>query len=92
MYAFGLCLSTVGVALFNTHFNLQMTELTIKIKSALITTIYRHTLSLPSYSMRQFSLAEIINFVGTDTDRIVNVVPSFHSLWSLPFQVGSPIR
>ena len=30
LYAFGLCLSTVGVALFNTHFNLQMTELTIK--------------------------------------------------------------
>ena len=38
--------------------------------------------------MRQFTLAEVINFVGTDTDRIVNVVPSFHSLWSLPFQLA----
>ena len=90
LYAIGLCASTGSVALLSTHFNLYMTELTIKIRSALITAIYKHALTLPSYVMKQgkYTIAEVINFVGTDTDRIVNVVPSFHSLWSLPFQLS----
>lgn len=31
---------------------------------------------------------EIVNFMSTDTDRIVNFAPSFHQFWSLPIQVG----
>lgn len=34
-----------------------------------------------------FSLGEVVNFISTDTDRIVGACPSFHALWSLPFQV-----
>ena len=30
----------------------------------------------------------MVNFVSTDTDRIVNFCQSFHQFWSLPFQVA----
>ncbi len=30
---------------------------------------------------------QIVNFMSTDSDRIVNFCASFHQFWSLPFQV-----
>ena len=33
-----------------------------------------------------FSL-QVVNFMSTDTDRIVNFGISFHMFWSLPFQI-----
>lgn len=34
-----------------------------------------------------FSIGEIVNFISTDTNNLVNACNSFHSLWSVPFQV-----
>ena len=30
---------------------------------------------------------QVVNFMSTDTDRIVNFGISFHMFWSLPFQI-----
>lgn len=34
-----------------------------------------------------FSIGEIVNFISTDTHNLVNACNSFHSMWSVPFQV-----
>ncbi|PSN57205.1 hypothetical protein C0J52_05033 [Blattella germanica] len=34
------------------------------------------------------NIGEIVNFMSTDTDRIVNSCPSFHAFWSIPFQIA----
>ena len=34
------------------------------------------------------NIHQIVNFMSTDTDRVVNFAPSFHQFWSLPFQIG----
>lgn len=61
----------------------------LKIRAAIITTIYRKTLSVNSSTLNSaFSVGEIVNFMSTDTDRIVNSCPSFHAFWSIPLQVG----
>lgn len=31
---------------------------------------------------------QVVNFMSTDTDRIVNFCQTFHEFWSLPFQVA----
>ena len=28
----------------------------------------------------------MLNFISTDTDRVINFFPSMHAAWSLPFQ------
>ena len=57
-------------------------------RGALVTTIYRKTLTVSGTVLNSaFSVGEIVNFMSTDTDRIVNSCPSFHALWSIPFQV-----
>jgi ATP-binding cassette subfamily C (CFTR/MRP) protein 10 len=86
LYAFGLAASSFVVALCNTHFNLLMSELGLKVRASVISAVYTHTLSISNAEMSKFNLGEVINFMSTDTDRVVNFSPSVHAAWSLPFQ------
>lgn len=83
----GLFFSTLLSSMFNTHFTFLMSQVGLKIRGALVSTIYRKTLSISFSSVHSFSVGEIVNFMSTDTERIVNACPSFHTFWSIPFQV-----
>ncbi|ODN01206.1 Multidrug resistance-associated protein 7, partial [Orchesella cincta] len=87
-YVGGMFAAVFIGALSNSHFNMKMAEVNLKIRAALITTIYRKTVQLQKMTLENFSSGEIINFMSTDTDRIVNFCPSFHAFWSLPVQVA----
>lgn len=67
-----------------THFNWRMSLVTMKMRVGLVTAIYNKSLAV-----RQLDSAgpDILNLMSTDTDRIVNSCISFHSFWSIPFQV-----
>ncbi|CAG5133932.1 unnamed protein product [Candidula unifasciata] len=88
LYAGGLFLSTLLSAIFSTQFDYNVQVVAYKIRCAVITTIYKKSLSVNSVSQSRFTSGEIVNFMSTDTDRILNFCPSFHAFWSLPFQVG----
>lgn len=88
LYAVGLLLVTLCGALCSTHFDYNIKVVGFKIRAAIISTIYRKALSVSRVSSMKFSSGEIVNFMSTDTDRIVNFCPSFHAFWSLPFQIG----
>lgn len=90
-YAFGLAASTFVVAMTNTHFNLYMSELKLKVRAVLVTAVYRHTLAVSSVQLTKFSGGEVINYMSTDADRVVNFCPSLHATWSLPFQLAVTI-
>lgn len=78
-----------SAALCDSHFNFQMAWVCLQMRAALVTTVYRKTLSVSSTLLSaKFSIGEIVNFMSTDADRIVNSCPSFHALWSIPFQVN----
>ena len=79
---------TFSAALCNVHFNFKVSEIGLRMRIALISTIYNKTLRVTSADLSKFSSGEIVNMMSTDTDRIVNFCPSFHAFWSLPFQVG----
>ncbi|RZC35044.1 multidrug resistance-associated protein 7 [Asbolus verrucosus] len=65
-----------------------MSMVGLRMRGALVTTIYRKTLTVSETVLNSaFSVGEIVNFMSTDTDRIVNSCPSFHALWSIPFQL-----
>ena len=68
MYAFGLAASSMTVAMCNVHFNLLMNELKLKVRAAVITAVYRHTLSVSSVDLATFSTGKIVNAVSTDVD------------------------
>ncbi|XP_060564564.1 ATP-binding cassette sub-family C member 10-like isoform X2 [Ruditapes philippinarum] len=89
LYAMGLFLSTLLGAFCSTQFDYNCNVVGLKIRTAIISTIYRKSLSVSSsVSVGKFTSGQIINFMSTDTDRIVNFCPSFHAVWSLPFQIA----
>ncbi|KAL4237303.1 Multidrug resistance-associated protein 7 [Mactra antiquata] len=87
-YAVGLCVATLLGSFCSTQFDYNCNVVGLKIRAAVITTVYRKSLSVSNVSVGKFSTGQIINFMSTDTDRIVNFCPSFHAVWSLPFQIG----
>lgn len=87
MYGVLLVAGTLTSAIFNAQYNYLVTKAELKIRAALVTSIYAKSLRIGSFSSHTFSSGQIINFMSTDTDRVVNFCPSFHSFWSLPVQV-----
>ncbi|XP_055637767.1 ATP-binding cassette sub-family C member 10 [Toxorhynchites rutilus septentrionalis] len=83
-YALGLLLSTLISCFAGVHFNWQMTMVSTKMRMSIVTAIYRKSLEARGL---QNSRPDILNLMSTDTDRIVNSCMSFHSFWSIPFQL-----
>ena len=48
--------------------------------------MFPQTVTVSKSSLNKFSSGQIINFMSTDTDRVLNFGPSLHAAWSLPFQ------
>ena len=87
VYAAGLAASTFVVAMCNTHFNLLINELKLKVRAAIVTAVYKHVIGVSSVELNKFNTGEVMNYMSTDTDRVVNFGPSLHAVWSLPFQL-----
>ncbi|XP_003727446.1 multidrug resistance-associated protein 7 [Strongylocentrotus purpuratus] len=87
-YALGLFLVTFSAAMLGTHFNYQISKIQIQVRAALITTVYRKSLSVSATTLSAFTTGQIVNFMSVDTGRIVNFCNSFHAFWSLPFEVA----
>ncbi|GAB0098378.1 multidrug resistance-associated protein 7 [Sergentomyia squamirostris] len=83
-YALGLFGSAIVAALSSVHFNWRISLVTMRMRVAIVTAIYRK--SLEARGLRN-SRPDILNLMSTDTDRIVNSCVSFHSFWSIPFQL-----
>ncbi|KAJ6648254.1 ATP-binding cassette sub-family C member 10 [Pseudolycoriella hygida] len=83
LYALGLFGSTLLAAVCGTHFNWRMSIITMKMRISLVSQIYSHSLAAKTLS----NSPDILNLMSTDVDRIVNSCISFHSFWSIPFQL-----
>ncbi|EZA61102.1 hypothetical protein DMN91_004524 [Ooceraea biroi] len=88
LYASLMILSAIIGAFCNTHFTFWMSVVGLKIRTAIVTLVYRKTLHSSNIDLNQnFNYGEIVNFMSTDSDRLVNSCPSFHTFWSIPFQL-----
>jgi len=88
MFAAALLLSTLVGSIINIHFSNALNKLCLRIRTALITLIYRKAVLVRLDELNRFSTGQIVNYMSIDTDSVVNAFPSFHSFWSLPFQIA----
>uniref|UniRef100_A0A8C5X3B7 ATP-binding cassette sub-family C member 10 n=1 Tax=Malurus cyaneus samueli TaxID=2593467 RepID=A0A8C5X3B7_9PASS len=88
LYALGLFAGSFLGALFRNQFSYEMHKMMLMVRAAIISAIYRKALRVNSTSLARFTVGEIVNFMSTDTDRLVNFCLSFHELWSLPVQLA----
>ncbi|NXG03290.1 MRP7 protein, partial [Sakesphorus luctuosus] len=86
LYALGLFAGSFLAALLRNQFSYEMNKVALMVRAAIISAVYRKALRVSSASLARFTVGEIVNFMSTDTSRLVNFCLSFHELWSLPFQ------
>ncbi|XP_035178458.1 multidrug resistance-associated protein 7 isoform X1 [Oxyura jamaicensis] len=86
LYALGLFAGSFLGALLRNQFSYEVNKVTLMVRAAVISAIYRKALRVSSTSLSRFTVGEIVNFMSTDTSRLVNFCLSFHEVWSLPFQ------
>ncbi|NWH67099.1 MRP7 protein, partial [Geococcyx californianus] len=86
LYALGLFAGSFLGALLRNQFIYEVNKVTLMVRAAVISAIYRKALRVSSTSLARFTVGEIVNFMSTDTSRLVNFCLSFHEVWSLPFQ------
>ncbi|NWR73859.1 MRP7 protein, partial [Centropus unirufus] len=86
LYALGLFAGSFLGALLRNQFSYEVNKVTLMVRAAVISAIYRKALRVSSTSLARFTAGEIVNFMSTDTSRLVNFCLSFHEVWSLPFQ------
>ncbi|XP_074845818.1 ATP-binding cassette sub-family C member 10 isoform X2 [Carettochelys insculpta] len=86
LYALGLFAGSFLGALLRNQFSYEVNKVMLMVRAAVISAIYRKSLRANSSSLSIFTMGEIVNFMSTDTDRLVNFCNSFHEVWSLPVQ------
>ncbi|NWX23536.1 MRP7 protein, partial [Aegotheles bennettii] len=86
LYALGLFTGSFLGALLQNQFSYEIHKMRLMVRAAIISAIYRKALRVSSTSLARFTVGEIVNFMSTDTERLINFCLSFHEVWSLPFQ------
>ncbi|XP_053368772.1 ATP-binding cassette sub-family C member 10 [Clarias gariepinus] len=84
--AVGLFLSTFLAAFLRNVFVFEVSKVALEARAAVVSTIYAKALRVSSSALSRFTTGEVVNYMSTDTDRLVNFFNSFHEVWSLPFQ------
>ncbi|XP_039915648.1 ATP-binding cassette sub-family C member 10 isoform X1 [Hirundo rustica] len=88
LYALGLFAGSFLGALLRNQFSYETNKMALMVRAAVISAIYRKALRVSGTSLARFTVGEIVNFMSTDTNRLVNFCRSFHELWSLPVQLA----
>lgn len=86
LYALGLFAGSFLGAILRNQFSYEINNVMLMVRTAVISSIYQKALRVSGSSLAGFTTGEIVNFMSTDTDRLVNFCYSFHEVWSLPFQ------
>ncbi|XP_015276967.1 PREDICTED: multidrug resistance-associated protein 7 [Gekko japonicus] len=86
LYALGLFAGAFLGAIMRNQFSYEVNKMMLMVRTAVISAIYQKAIGVSGSSLASFTTGEIVNFMSTDTDRLVNFCLSFHELWSLPFQ------
>ncbi|KAG7492992.1 hypothetical protein MATL_G00021320 [Megalops atlanticus] len=82
----GLFVSTFLSAILRNIFSFEVSKVCLSVRAAIISAIYRKVLRVNSTTLASFTVGEVVNFMSTDTDRLVNFFNSFHDIWNLPLQ------
>ena len=87
LYATLLFLVSIVATISFSHYVVNLGEVAIQTRTALISAIFRKSLKLSSAARQKFTSGEITNLVSVDTQRVLDNLPYMGLLWGAPYQV-----
>ncbi|XP_054163879.1 multidrug resistance-associated protein 1-like [Oppia nitens] len=87
LYATLMLISPMFESLLNSQYEYRINAISMRIRSCVISTIYKKSLKLSSSGRKDFTTGEIVNLMSVDSQRIVEFVNMVNHLWSAPFQI-----
>ena len=85
-FALGFFVVQAGHSMLNNQYEIGMSVLTMRVRSALLMTIYKKAFNLSSKGRRDFA-GEIVNMTAADTERIVDYIPTLNQAWAVCIQI-----
>jgi hypothetical protein len=58
-----------------------------KVRSAIVTAVYNKSLRLSGASRQSSTVGEVVNHMSLDAQRLQELIPNLHLLWSSPLQI-----
>ncbi|XP_070185918.1 multidrug resistance-associated protein 1-like isoform X2 [Littorina saxatilis] len=59
----------------------------MRLRSVLVSAVYRKTLRLSNSAKKTSTVGEIVNLMSVDAQRFMDLMTYFHTIWSGPFQI-----
>lgn len=88
-YAYTVLLfASFTVSTLSFHVFLHQTVIVgLRMRTALVSAIYRKSLRLSNQARKQYTTGEITNYMSVDAQHVVETIPFLSNLWSAPLQV-----
>lgn len=86
-----MCLVTTLTAVLNGQYLQKSFLVGFRIKSSLISAIYRKALTISSKAKRDTTVGEIVNLMAVDAQRFFEAVQYFHLIWAGPVTIALAI-
>ncbi|XP_035434176.2 multidrug resistance-associated protein 1 [Spodoptera frugiperda] len=87
LYAVSMFLCCIVQSLFLGQYFINLSVISIQIKNALCSVVYKKALSLSNSARKESTTGEIINLISTDVDKICNLT-FINMIWSAPLQIA----
>ncbi|KAL2650424.1 hypothetical protein R1flu_018552 [Riccia fluitans] len=69
------------------QYNFQCSRLGMKVRSSLISAVYRKGLRISSYARQSHGVGQIVNYMSVDVQQMNDVLIQLHNVWIVPGQV-----
>ncbi|KAL3697299.1 hypothetical protein R1sor_011375 [Riccia sorocarpa] len=82
----GLFLAKCIEVIATHQFTFQCNRLGMKVRSVLLSAVYRKSLRISSFARQSHGLGQIVNYVSVDAQQMNDAVIQLHNVWMIPSQ------
>ncbi|XP_054723431.1 multidrug resistance-associated protein 1-like [Uloborus diversus] len=86
-YAAGMFFAAMLESFLNSQYEYRIYVIAMRIRSCIISVVYKKALVLSNAARKNFTVGEIVNLMSVDTQRVMDYVQLVNLLWSAPLQI-----